>query len=486
MKGMLGAVNTHTEVINAQEANIDVYFGKPVLIDYGDVKDESLGKLNGDKAYIGRGYDLVNGACFSSELLKDRVFTPRWNKVTFRGSNQSDDVSFSIVNEKSKISESLAASMKINAGFSIFKGEVKGAYDSTQEDRCETLYAVASYFYKKGVEDYEYGSAINLKEDGVLEPAFKKAINDFNVTPAQIVSSYGTHVLASGVVHGARLNYYLRTENINHKDTSKLKLALKTKFGSAFSAEGNMEATQGFEDEIKNTSYKFIQVGGMAAENLMSLVQNVNGFNEACQVWKKSLNESQNAHEIATVGSMVPLWELADDPVRKKQLEDYMTKNTDLRNKNPPLWRGYWSLGSADEPGYFIQKKLFTMMRMRQMQELTRVDPNAIVARFTSGNTNEVLLTNLDIFMPSLEDENIDIETALTRDYPEIATTGINLSSSVLRKYIPIVYTAKEEPIFTPALELRNKPGREFDYCHWEIPEIWHVIDSFNGELKLW
>ena len=246
-----------------------------------------------------------------------------------------------------------------------------------------------------------------------------------------------------------------------------------------------MEATQGFEDEIKNTSYKFVQVGGMAAENLMSLVQNVNGFNEACQIWKKSLDESQNAHEIATVGSMVPLWELADDPIRQKQLEDYMTKNTDLRNKNPPLWRGYWCLGSANESGYFIQKKLFTMIRIEQMRLLTRFNTKAIVDHFTVGHTDEVLISNIDVFIPSLEDENIDVETALTRDYPEIATSGVELSSDVLRKYIPIIYTAQDEPMFTPAIELRSKIGHDFEYQNWIIPDIWRQIEGCGDELGL-
>lgn len=459
-------METKLGAVKVKDGDTWIDLSKPVELYYGNDKDTEKNNSNDKEAFIGRGYDLINGSCFTKENLKARVFYPRENKVTFLPST-SDDVSFSIVDEKSKVTESLAIAMKLNVGFGIFKGEVKAAYEGTSEDTCETLYAVASYFYKKGVEDYAFGSVSNILEDGVLDPTFKKVINDPQVSPQRIMIDYGTHVLANGVVRGARLNYYLRTANRNHKDTESLKGALKAKFGSAFSANANLEKTKGFENEITETYYKFYQVGGAGADEIMGLASTVDGFDKACIFWKKSLQEAGKANEIASVGTVIPLWEFAEDPVRRKQLELYMTVGVDLvtsKNKEVALKHGELEFDRIAEipEGLLINASTFTNIR----EELIRqVAPNLPL---------DFVKENMRIFIRSVEDENLDIEDALRRDFPAIDTEGVKLPVKTLRKYFT-TQSSRDGDYLTMPIELRikSRDSSISGWGHWDAFSKW-------------
>lgn len=393
---MLGAVHT-------RDADIEVVFGAPV-------------KTNaGEESYIGLGYDLVNGSCFSKELLKDRVFYPRGNTVQFERA-ECDDVSFSIVEEKSKVTESIAASMKLNMSFGIFKGELNAAYDESSEDSSDSLYAVASYYYKRGVEKYEYGGSINLKNDGVLDPAFKQAINDFSVHPSEIVSTYGTHALSSGVVRGARLNYYLKTSNTKHLRKEDIKAGIKAKFGKAFGVTGNFEMSKECEEEVNKTDYKFLQVGGLANEKLMALCTSIEGFNTVCETWKKSLENPDMGREIAAVGSVVPLWELADDPIRRKQLEAYMTRGEEIGGVFIPDNAFAFYIDYIPNEGVRINKNYFKNLK-QFLRKRFEISPDT------------------SIVLQSPVDPNMDAEALFARDFPNMTEEGQIIDHETAMKY---------------------------------------------------
>ena len=308
------------------------------------IKLDNIGSNSGisDIAYIGRGYDVVNGYCFNVANLKNRVFTPYNNQVSFVA-GKDDTVEFRTVFSQSEVAESLAATMKLNTGFGCFKAEAKSLFENNHSSTSNTAYTCASYLYLKGSETFDGASVRSLKEDGLLTSSFKADINDVNVPPSAIVRDYGTHVLVSGIVHGARLNFYLKTNHRTNIDKDKLELAIRGSFSKAFSTSGSLDTSGEFHEELEGTTFKFVQVGGDTGPDAMSLISGLENFRSICNNWKASLDKPNNANNIASVGHMLGLWEFADDEARRKELELYMTGQSSytLDTKYHPIGYGF-------------------------------------------------------------------------------------------------------------------------------------------------
>ena len=389
----------------------------------GDVIVEDI---NGNKlgtAYIGCGYDLVNDFCFSSDKVKARVFIPRNNKVILDGSGKSDDVDFYTVFEGTKVSQSIAAAMKINVNYGIFKGEAKAAYNEEKSSEHSYAYSCASYIYQKGTERYDRSSVSDIMEDEVLTTAFEKAINDYSVSPERIVLDYGTHVIANGVVRGARLNFYLKTLHDNKLDNKKLEAAINVSFGKAFGAKAEVEVEEKYQKAVEETTCKFFQAGGDAGTQTMSLTTSLDGFKKTCEIWKESLDKETNAKEIARVGTLLPLWEFAREPARQAQLKNYMLygKETGILEK-APIIVGDYHIGEVQDA--VVSKDLFDRLR-----------------EYIKGvNSNPRIKSNTEVFFPSAMDRTVDIVTAICKDYPEMDNGEVTIPASEVTKYFRKVH----------------------------------------------
>ena len=384
----------------------------------GDVIVVDASGKNLGNAYIGCGYDLINDFCFSSDKVKARVFIPRNNKVILEGSGKSDDVDFYTVFDGTKASQSIAAAMKINVSYGIFKGEAKAAYNEDKSSEHSYAYSCASYIYQKGTERYDRSSVSDVLEDGALTTAFEKAINDYSVSPERIVLDYGTHVIANGVVRGARLNFYLKTLHDSSMDKKKLETAINISFGKAFGAKANVDIEEKYQRVVNETTCKFYQAGGDAGSQTMSLTTNLEGFQKTCEIWKDSLNNEDNAKEIARVGTLLPIWEFARDPARQAQLKNYMLngKETGILEK-APIIVGDYHIGEIQDA--VVSKELFDKLR-----------------EYIKGvNPNQKIKSNTTVFFPSSIDRDTDIETAIRKDFPDIDNGEVTIPASEVTKY---------------------------------------------------
>ena len=420
-----------------------------VTLDFGQNAKSSEYDLNNNIAYIGRGYDVVNGYSFEINKLKSRVFWPRNNKVKFSQSGKADASDFFTVFQKESISNSISAAMKLNVGIGCFKGEAKAAYDSESTSEEEFAYSVASYIYNKGTEDYEFASPLQILDDNILDPVFKKAINDPKISPARIVSSYGTHVLASGVVHGARLNFYLKTMNSVQSDKKELKASIALSFGKAFKANADVKIDSKYEQQINSTTGKFYQVGGDPGNSAGDLISSIEEFKTICTTWRESLRQPGMANEIANVGNLIGLWEFAEDDDRRAELESYMTgKYVESQKKTRILGLG-----------------LINVPNMSSTEDISKFD---LMLTIKNKDNRFNGIEDAFIKFPIVNSSNQFILEAYS-DMGDLAGKAHFIGDWASTKEIrPNMFFKYEDRLCIPYVIISNKPTKDFDPT-WKV-----------------
>lgn len=424
------------------------------------------GNLINSLAYIGRGYDVVNGVCFDADQLKARVFTAYNNLVTFNTGCENETLNFDTVYEKAETSKSIGAAMKMNLGIGIFKGEVKASFDQSSEHEENMAYTCASYVCAKGCEDFPLADAQSIKNDNLLTPAFKEAINNPQVSPQQIVNTYGTHVMANGVVHGARLNFYLSTSHSKNVDKLKLKAAIQASFGAAFKGNASATVSEEYKDEINATSCTFVQVGGDTGDSAIKVVQGIDAFKEICKTWKASLSSASHGNNIASVGSLIGLWEFADDADRKKELELYITGHLYDSVEYHPIAMGIVYYNVPEDATGFVSvdelvKQLFAKNTRKSLEELSKI-----------AAVNELLRDSVDgikIVYPWMSD-------IVSNNCGTVPKNELHLGFCQM-KYIPYTVLGNSKVPVDFDQNIQSFEFKDGNLLPWNHPEIHINID---------
>lgn len=295
------------------------------------VERKTLGK--DDLSYIGHGYDMVNGPIYDGAFQKGKIFEP---EVVFFEPIVEEYGDTKVATNEEDISRGITASIGFNIDtgkFIPFSVDIKAKYHRNDDHHELHRYAYLYHNYIKGTEVFDNCDIISIKN--LLTPSFKEAIANPNITPAQIVDSFGTHVIASGVKHGARFSVYVSFDDVNNKFNSEFNADLVSKIMKA-KTDAHVNLTDDEKALSSTLNIEVNQIGGQLSKGIFDDTP----VSEKFDYWHDSLEKDGNGEALVSIAQLHGIWELIDDENRANEIKQYIYNKTvdmQLNNKKKTL-----------------------------------------------------------------------------------------------------------------------------------------------------
>jgi hypothetical protein len=283
------------------------------------VERKTLGK--DDLSYIGHGYDMVNGPIYDGAFQKGKIFEP---EVVFFEPIVEEYGDTKVATNEEDISKGITASVGFNIDlgkFIPFSMDIKAKYHRNDDHHELHRYAYLYHNYIKGTEVFDNCDVTSIKK--LLTPSFKEAIANPNVTPAQLVDSFGTHVIASGVKHGARFSVYLSFDDVNNKFNSEFNADLVSKIMKA-KTDAHANLTDDEKALSSTLNIEVNQIGGQLSKGIFDDTP----VSEKFDYWHASLEKDGNGEALVSIAQLHGIWELVDDENRANEIKQYIYNKT--------------------------------------------------------------------------------------------------------------------------------------------------------------
>ncbi|MDD4009813.1 MAG: MAC/perforin domain-containing protein, partial [Fermentimonas sp.] len=308
--------------------------GQKCAVDYGVTG--VLDDLPSIKKYaVGYGYNTLSEYASPNSVTKQIV---RWSEMDDEGLIQFNASSARFyertVNGSSleELAENLSAAVSFKGKYCGFKGEVGATFNSGSAGSEFNEYAISYIEYK--VTDISIITDIaNIRENWLTEAA-KKAINgeieDFRGTEGvkKLLREYGTHLITKADL-GGRLRYNLTVDVSKVTGYYDINAYMKASYSNAFvnsEASLDKDIKESYEKNIAQTTLSFTAIGGDSAPLTKS------SDKSAIDNWKQSVAgyDKIDTNKTALIGfgsdleGLIPLYELASDPQRQKDIKAVM------------------------------------------------------------------------------------------------------------------------------------------------------------------
>jgi hypothetical protein len=282
----------------------------------------------------GYGYDVANGAYFSSGDIKTTPILDI-SKLEADGLLRTQPLSdfHQSVDAGSDISEyskSLSTSVGVSGGIGAFKASVKTSFGSFSKVSAETSFITNNAVSRKREYWIEGGSRIaNLTR--YLTPEFEHDVNDPSVSPEKLFNTYGTNLL-DDVSFGGTLSMSYRYNNVSQESNSSMGIEAQAAYGT-ISGSASTSEQQSAAKLTSNSAISIKSSGGTNSINVTSIA----GAQASFATWQGSISPD-DPNSLAFVGApsagdtlatwTTPIWDFATDPARRKAIEDQF--NADL------------------------------------------------------------------------------------------------------------------------------------------------------------
>ncbi|WP_299286402.1 MAC/perforin domain-containing protein [uncultured Mucilaginibacter sp.] len=210
-------------------------------------------------------------------------------------------------------------------GYKLFKGTFNASFN--EKTSSSSKYAYASFSSITKQKAISFNATKELIKSKYLSQTFKSDVN--TMSPQQLVSTYGTHVL-SNIILGAKLDVFYRTQtnNSNRTEAVKAGIGLNGLYG-LFNMTGNLDYTASSANSNFDQYLSYRTVGG---DGTKGLIGNFVFDTEAPKVpitiadWKSSCTlDNATLIQIGTDG-LIPLYDLIEDPGKSAAVKDYITQ----------------------------------------------------------------------------------------------------------------------------------------------------------------
>lgn len=311
--------NTNTFILGGEGVVSAALAGEisDAVANFGGLLGEpNLGEfLAGDA--LGRGYDVLGSYADPGEI-KGRVLD--YDALSLAGlvKEQSlEKATYRTISGKTytEYQENMSNSVNLEGGYMGFSGSVTRSFS-------ESHYSSSSYeFATIQARIHKTGVFIEGRQDAsiladYLSDEFQRDLNNSQVSPNQLFSKFGTHVM-TGVILGARLDYSYSANASKATTSTSISAAAQASFEGKFSAGG------GFEYD-KNTDYSQYysdaetktEVLGGASEYALAI--HMDGMYEK---WMNSVGQNIVFCDYYYDGLM-PIWKLAASPARATEISE--------------------------------------------------------------------------------------------------------------------------------------------------------------------
>lgn len=214
-------------------------------------------------------------------------------------------------------------SQKVNASVDVplFKASITGAFNSSDAFNSKYIYSDFDLVIKQ--KRVKLNADISLLKT-YLQPTFLADVQ--SRTPAQIVATYGTHVLTD-IILGAKLQVMYQSQSTASERSRSSEIGIDVGLKKLFNINAGLNFSYSEEEKNANFSQRlyYRTIGGDPSKSILGQVPiGSNTPTIDISSWQSSSNEA-NA-ELIDFGEngLLPLWELIDDPVKQTNLKDYI------------------------------------------------------------------------------------------------------------------------------------------------------------------
>lgn len=344
------------------------------------------------KYAVGYGYNTLSEYASPNSVTKQIV---RWNEMDAEGLIQFNASSARFyertVNGSSleELAENLSAAVSFKGKYCGFKGEVGATFNTGSTSSEFNEYAISYIEYK--VTDISLITDIaNIRENWLTDAA-KKAIDgeieDFKGTEGikTLLREYGTHLITKADL-GGRLRYNLTVDVSKLTGYYDINAYLKASYSNAFvnsDASLDKDIKESYEKNLAQTTLSFTAIGGDSAPLTKSSDKN------AIENWKQSVAgyDKVETNKTALIGfgsdmeGLIPLYELASDPQRQKDIKAVMDGD------------GFVTIEYEDKNNYQIEIPTFSE------------EVNATLVKDIKDSNNRVVATVCNEFIPEINPE---------------------------------------------------------------------------------
>lgn len=206
----------------------------------------------------------------------------------------------------------LSASLKIDGGTAMFAGSVETEFDQTSRSTTTMEFTTAMDLYSRAL--------LTLPDERELTPILRPAVRDDlegGADPQTLFERYGTHYLAK-VVIGARASHSSATNTTRFTSSLSVAVAAEMHYKGLV---GRLDATAKakYQSDLESFSKASkIQVrvrGGIEAYGRDIAERG------AYDKWLESVDDRPVFNDFAP-DSLRPLWDLCEDPTRRRALAD--------------------------------------------------------------------------------------------------------------------------------------------------------------------
>jgi len=213
---------------------------------------------------LGSGYDIINGRFYNSEDLKSVLLDT--DKMAADGLIIVDSRNQRLTRIDYIAGETLesymeSAALNVNASasasFFSFKGSISadfGISTSSKAEKSDSFAKTTTTLVKQRDSIRPYNIS-DIQNKYLCEIFKEEWLMNTNITPKELIQSYGTHVMLM-IYYGGRLDMSYIYNNIENKSTMEIEVGLRARYGSV-SGSSNTNYSQANEF-YQNTSFVFI------------------------------------------------------------------------------------------------------------------------------------------------------------------------------------------------------------------------------------
>ncbi|WP_434369940.1 MAC/perforin domain-containing protein [Sphingobacterium spiritivorum] len=260
------------------------------------------------------------------DVEKIRAFPDNTNRIEIGNIGGQNTIVVSGEDAKS-YAKNVTKKVNVSAGMLLFKGELKSTF--VDEDFNSSKYSYATLeklIYRKKLSIY---MSVNDVKNKYLTSNF---IADCEtMSPAELVSTYGTHVLTD-ITLGGRLKLTYRSQINSTNKTRKVEAGVNLGgikiFGLGISADGNINYSQNEITNNTNQSLMYQAIGGDPSVNITGNVNlsNPNVPTVDINQWQSTVS-TQNSRLIGIgENGLIPLYELVPG-YKGEEVREYLLSN---------------------------------------------------------------------------------------------------------------------------------------------------------------
>jgi len=286
-------------------------------------------KLGNENTFIGYSIKAFGGPTFGaalgSQLFRDEIYT---DKSDGGGNSYISSSNFAATQYQASLSENLNevyCNLKVDAGLRSgakvpwFSGSVTLQYGNKQTLQSESKFYkyVSSRTTKKHsmIGRYAFDVTELVKPD-VIDNIIDNAAH----TPGDIFSRVGTHIITDASIGGEAniIGLYNSFTSASDKD---IDTALN------FNSYAEKKTLTDEQKRIANETY--LNINSFGGDGKIFAGASFANFVSKMDAWAKTIDGNES---LANIYSLIPIWELATDPSRKAQLENFFYDSCDAQN----------------------------------------------------------------------------------------------------------------------------------------------------------